>query len=272
MLLCHDISPGDQDRFAAQLRWLARSWTFVSPARFAAMVLGEERIRGRNLLVTFDDGFASNRVVAEKVLNPMGVLAIFFAVSDFVAMEDRAEARRFIADRVQPGSDPDELPAHWRNMGWTDLEALLEQGHHIGAHTRSHARLSMVNEEGELKREIVSSADVLERRLGVPVEHFAYPFGDLASFSERALTVARGRFRFVHSGLRGDNERRVSQFALRRDASAGQDSSSNYSVFSNSLLGAFLEGATDFRYARSRGRLDAWCRSVDDASGHGQLA
>lgn len=266
VLLYHDIAAKDQDRFAAQLRWLAQSWTFVSPNRFAAMILGDERIRGRNLLVTFDDGFASNRSIAEQVLNPMGVRAIFFAVSDFAAMQDRAEARRFIAERVQPGSDPDDLPAHWHNMGWTDLEALLEQGHHIGAHTRTHARLSQIDDERELEREIVASADALERRLGTGIEHFAYTFGDLASFSQKALTVARRRFRFVHSGLRGNNERGVSPFALRRDSSASQDAGSNYAVFANPLLGAFLEGAADFHYRSSRSQLDAWSRSADDVA------
>ena len=205
VLICHDIAPSDQDRFAAQLRWLARSWNFVSPDRFSAMVSGDERIQGRNVLVTFDDGFASNRVVAEQVLNPMGVQAIFFVVSDFAAMEDHDQARRFVADRVQPGSEAEHLPAHWRNMGWADLEALLEQGHHIGAHTRTHARLSDLVDELELEREIVSGADTLEHRLGVPIDHFAFTFGDLASFSPKALVVARRRFRFIHSGLRGDN-------------------------------------------------------------------
>ena len=266
VLLYHDIAPGDLDRFGAQLRWLAKSWNFVSPDLFAAMISGDEPISGRNLLVTFDDGFASNRIVAEQVLRPMGVRAIFFVVSDFAAMEDRGEARRFIADRVQPGADPDDLPEHWGNMGWTDLEALLEQGHCIGAHTRTHARLSDVTDEHELNREIVSSADTLRRRLGAPVEHFAYPFGDLASFSLEALMVAGRRFRFVHSGLRGGDEGGVSPFALRRDASAGQDRSSNYSVFSNSLLGTFLEGGADFRYTASGDQLDSWIRSVNDSS------
>ena len=77
VLFYHDIAPHDQPHFAAQLRWLARSWNLVSPKQFAAMVSGEEPIRGRNLLLTFDDGFASNRVVAEEVLNPWEYLPCF---------------------------------------------------------------------------------------------------------------------------------------------------------------------------------------------------
>lgn len=266
VLLYHDIAPNDQARFAAQLRWLARTWTFVSPERFAAMLSGDEPVHGRNLLLTFDDGFASNRVVAERVLNPLGIRALFFAVSNFVSLEDREEARHFIAQNIYPGSRPEDLPAHWLNMGWSDLAALLEQGHGVGAHTRTHARLSKVETSLNLEREIVSSADLLAQRLGVPIEHFAYTFGDLASFSDKAMAVAKRRFRFIYSGLRGDNADGASSFAIRRDASALQDSCYNYSVFSNPLLGAFLEGVADRHYAPFRKVLDGWAQPINEVS------
>ncbi len=248
VLVYHDIAPHDQVHFEAQLSWLARSWTFVTPESFAAMVSGEEAIRGSNLLLTFDDGFASNRVVAEEVLNPMGIRALFFAVSAFVALEDHDEARNFIARHIRPGSRADELPAHLYNMRWADLEVLLEQGHCVGGHTHTHARLSQFNAESDLEREIITSADMMAQRLGVPIEHFAYTFGDLTSISEKALAIARRRFRFIYSGLRGDNAKGVSTFALWRDAVTAQDSTA--------LLGAFLEGAADFHYARSRAQLE----------------
>jgi peptidoglycan/xylan/chitin deacetylase (PgdA/CDA1 family) len=250
VLLYHDIAPGDELRFAAQLRWLKQSWSFVSPQKFAAMVSGIEPLQGRNLLLTFDDGFASNRRVAEQVLKPMGISALFFVVVDFVSQMDRENARHFIARHIKPRCNVDEMPAHLYNMNWSDLEALLEQGHSIGGHTRSHARLSHINAEAELEDEIVSSADTLARRLGVSIEHFAYSFGDLASFSPAALAVARRRYRFVYSGLRGDNAMQVSPFALRRDAITAQDS--------NALLGAFVEGGLDLRYARSCAQIDSW--------------
>jgi peptidoglycan/xylan/chitin deacetylase (PgdA/CDA1 family) len=258
VLLYHDIDPKDQANFAAQMRWLQRSWNFVSVEQFEAMISGQEPVRGRNLLLTFDDGFTSNRVVAEEVLNPLGIRAVFFAVSELVGMKDRLEARRLIAERIYPGTRAEELPVHWGNMGWKDLEALLDQGHTIGCHTGTHARLSTLDSHIDLEKEIIASADTLEQRLGVSVDHFSYTFGNLASFSEAALEVARRRFRFVYSGLRGDNAQGVSPYALRRDSAELQDSQSNYTVFSDRLLGAFLEGAADSHYAQSCARLDAW--------------
>ena len=260
VLLYHDVAPYEESQFAAQLDWLRRTWTFVTPERFGAMMLGNEPIRGFNLLLTFDDGLASNRVVAEKVLNPLGIRALFFVVSDFTSIHDYQEARRFISKHIWPGTQADDLPEHWYNMGWHDLEALLEQGHSIGGHTRTHARLSRIHSEEGLVHEIVASANTVEERLGAPVEHFAYTFGDLGSFSENALAVASLRFRFVYSGLRGENTCGVSPFTLRRDAITAQ--------YSTALVGAFLEGAADFYYAGRCYQLGSWVRTIDGTLPH----
>lgn len=250
VLIYHDIAPEDLSRFEEQLRWLGTSWRFVTPEQFAAMITGAAPIVGRNLLLTFDDGYASNRAVAEAVLRPMRISALFFVVPGFTSLEDPEATREFIASRILPGARASELPSHLRNMRWSDLEALLEQGHSVGAHTETHARLSGIRSHGDLTSEIVTSADLLSRRLGVSIDHFAYPFGDLASLSEHALDIARSRFCFVYSGLRGDNAGGVSPFALRRDAiNPGEP---------RAILGAWVEGAADLRYARSRGRLDRW--------------
>ena len=144
----------------------------------------------------------------------------------------------------------EKLPTHMCNMRWTDLEVLLEQGHTIGAHTRSHVRLSEIKSLGGLADEIVSSADRLENRLGVRMENFAYTFGDLDSFSCQALQVAQKRFRYVYSGLRGNNVMGTSSYAIRRDALTPTNP--------HALVGAFLEGGADFIYKRSLNHLDDW--------------
>jgi peptidoglycan/xylan/chitin deacetylase (PgdA/CDA1 family) len=250
VLLYHDIVPYEQERFAAQLRWLAQSWTFVSPQQFEDMMRGNTPINGANLLLSFDDGFASNRKVAEEILNPMGIKALFFVVSGFMNLAKGDNYRAFIARYICPALTPEILPDHWRNMTWSDLAWLLETGHTIGAHTHTHARLADLKQTDELEFEIAESANMIERNLGVKVKHFAYPFGDLASFSPEALSVARQRFNFIYTGLRGDNARDALPWSLRRDAMSPADSFG--------LMGALLEGGADIRYARYLASCESW--------------
>ena len=252
VLLYHDIGPQERIAFESQLRWLSRHWTFISPEKFAAVISGKEKIQNNSLMLTFDDGLASNLEVAKKILNPMGIQALFFVVSDLVDIEDHEEARQFIGSHVQPVVSIEELPPYLNNMKWSDLELLLEEGHTIGAHTRSHARLSEISSSDALEDEIVSSADSLGNHLGVQIEHFAYTFGDLASFSSKALRIAQKRFKYVYSSLRGNNTIGTSSFAIRRDVLTPTNS--------NALVGAFLEGGADILYRRSLRNLDYWAQ------------
>lgn len=253
VLLYHDIAPADEVRFADQLRWLSHSWRFITLCEFALMIVGGQPVQEDCLLLTFDDGFASNRHVAETILNPMGIKALFFIVSEFAALSETAEWRSFVAQNIYPGLQPKDVPAHWRNMTYDDLAYLLDTGHSIGAHTASHARLSTVAPI-DLAAEIILSADVLEHKLGVKLEHFAYTFGDLSSFSPAALAVARSRFKFIHTGLRGPNSSSVAPWAIRRDAMDANDSFS--------LVGALLESGADRFYADSLAVYESWGREV----------
>ncbi len=250
ILIYHDISPRELDRFAAQLHWLSKSWTFISPQQFESMMRGHTPMSGANLLLSFDDGFASQRKIVEEVLNPMGIKALFFVVSDFVNISAGADCRAFIAQNICPGLPIEAIPDHWRNMSWLDLEWLLEAGHTIGAHTKTHARLSETKEANRLVTEIIKSADILASNLGVKIEHFAYPFGNLSSISPAALAVAMQRFSFIYTGLRGDNALGARSWSLRRDSLAPLNSLG--------LIGSLLEGCADFRYGRDLEQYASW--------------
>lgn len=249
VLLYHDIKPVDQKRFEAQLRWLGNSWQFISPSEFDAIISGETPILEDSLLLTFDDGFYSNRKIAEMVLNPMGIKALFFIISEFAALSNPEDSYSFISQNIYPSMNLADVPVHMQNMSWNDLEYLIKTGHSIGAHTANHACLTNMS-KANLKKEIILSANVMEQRLGLKIEHFAYTFGNLTSFSPEALVLARSRFKYIYTGLRGFNASGVMPWAIRRDAIDSNDSFS--------LLGALLEGAADFVYSSDLTTYESW--------------
>jgi len=249
VLLYHDIPIGQEDNFAIQLRWLSRSWRFVSPENFTELLTGVAKLTEDSLMLCFDDGFSSNRLVAERVLNKMGIKALFFVTSAFVALSAENDWKGFIAKNIFPSLKPTEVPVHWYNMNWEDLNYLIETGHTIGAHTSSHPVLSQLKNE-ELKGEIIDSANYLERKLDIKIDHFAYSFGNLTSFSPKALSVAHSRFNYIYTGMRGQNNEGVQQWAVRRDAIQPNDSLGR--------VGALLEGVADHRYAKDLKTYESW--------------
>jgi len=250
VLICHDIPPNGEKRFASLLNWLSQSWNFVSPGRFGQMIQGEFPIKGNNLLLTFDDGFRSNAIVAESVLKSMKIKALFFVVSDFINIENKNEAKHFITQNIQPGISVNRLPKHLFNMKWEDLAILLENGHTIGAHTKTHVRLSDIQENMFLGEEIIESANDIEKHLGISIEHFAFTFGDLASITPEALNKARNQFKYIYTGLRGGNEKNVPPWAIRRDVINLEDS--------KWLIGSLLFGLADRLYANDLIAYESW--------------
>jgi peptidoglycan/xylan/chitin deacetylase (PgdA/CDA1 family) len=76
-------------------------------------------------------------------------------------------------------------------LTWDMAERLRASGLvEIGAHTVSHAVLA--NESAaEVRTEMVRGRERLESRLGVPIRHFAYPFGGRAEVGAREIRLAR---------------------------------------------------------------------------------
>lgn len=251
VLLYHGINPKDEICFEAQLRWLSKSWRFVTPYQFAAMMDGHMPVQEDSLLITFDDGFISNLGITENILNPMGIQALFFIVSNFSLLSAKDNWRGFIAKNIYPTMKPQNIPDFWKNMSIDDLKFIIDNGHTIGGHTSNHRRLSEIMNQ-DLEEEIVNSADFLEQKLSVKIEHFAYTFGDLASFTPSALAVARSRFKYIHTGMRGDNSGMRNSWAIRRDSLSANDS--------KSLVGAFLEGGADRFYSSDLATYESWCR------------
>lgn len=256
----HDIPNNQKDSLFAQLNWVKKNWNIVSPTQFELMIKGDEPIIGNNVLITFDDGFISNKIIADEILNPMGIKAIFFIVSDFANIENNEIARLFVANNIIPNAIVDNIPENFVNMRWHDLEVLLDYGHTIGSHSKSHFRLDSSALNLDLKEQLIVSGDTLSNRLGVDIDHFAYTFGDIDSFSEVALKIAKKRYKFIYSGIRGDNSKLISSYSIKRESAAYQLPNNQYQLFSNKLLGSFLDGFADFRYRKQRLKIDSWAR------------
>jgi peptidoglycan/xylan/chitin deacetylase (PgdA/CDA1 family) len=135
------------------------------------------------LIVTFDDAYRSVLDLAYPVLASLGVPATIFVVTDF-ADDDR--------ELEWPGID------HWRDtphrgelrgLGWSELEELADDGWEVGSHTRTHPRLTQLDDEA-LDRELRESRETCERALGRPCRSLAYPYGDFDARVMRAAASA----------------------------------------------------------------------------------
>ena len=258
ILLFHEVAKCEEERFASQIDACSRDWTFTNPAALGKSEVTSSASTQRSLVLTFDDGYVSSFDVAQTVLNPRGIKAIFFIIPEFVDLVDIDEQVQFIRTKLFPKQRLNHIPPHLRSMSWEQVVQLCRQGHMIGSHSLSHTRLSDISGIDEFAREIVDSRRVIEEKTEQKVEHFAYPFGDLRSISPTALKIAREHYKFVHSGLRGNNSPLSSIRVLRRETVSPWDPVG--------FETAVLAGADDSRYRTALSILDNWTQFSSKSS------
>lgn len=204
----HFVFDDERERFARQLAFLASEYEPVGLSE-AVDRLRAGRVRGRELVVTFDDGFRSQLVNAAPLLAEHGFRACFFLMTELLSAS-LEEAERFCRERLH-------LPRPVEPLSWEDAAQLSDLGHEIGSHGRSHASLAELDRD-RLDEEVRGSREELERRLGRPVAHFSAPYGDRARFSPAVSAAARlAGYASCATAQRGRNVSADDVFALRRD-------------------------------------------------------
>jgi peptidoglycan/xylan/chitin deacetylase (PgdA/CDA1 family) len=204
----HYVFDDECDAFARQLEHLAAAYEPVSLSKAVAR-LGEGRVSGREVVVTFDDGFRNQLVNAAPLLAEHGFRACFFLVTGLLSADPR-EAELFCRERLH-------LPRPVEPMTWDDAAALLGLGHEVGSHTRGHPELTALD-AAELDNELRASRVELERRLGASVAHVSAPYGDAHRFSPAVSDAARrAGYASCATARRGLNTGADDLYALRRD-------------------------------------------------------
>ena len=117
----------------------------------------------QEVVVTFDDGSLSALRHAAEPMHASGIRAINYLVSDLIGGVNEWDTVR--------GEVPDRL------MNESQVREWMAAGHQIGAHTRTHPKLSRIS-LARAREEIFGSKKSLEDRFGVPIGHFCYPYGD----------------------------------------------------------------------------------------------
>jgi peptidoglycan/xylan/chitin deacetylase (PgdA/CDA1 family) len=163
------VSAGLFSRQMSQLR--AEGYCSVSVDR-----LSTDKAPAREVLLTFDDGSLS---VLQNAMEPMaaaGFRGINYLVSGLLGGVNEW-------DTVH-GEVPDRL------MDEVQVREWMSAGHEIGAHTKTHPKLSRIS-PAQAREEISGSKKSLEDRFGVPIRHFCYPYGDYSA-QVRDMVVEAG--------------------------------------------------------------------------------
>lgn len=233
--------------FSSVIKFLHQTIGFVSPSD----ILNYKRnpfansVIGPRLLLTFDDGFYSNKVIADTILDPLDIKAIFFPVTEFIDIPSFSCAE-YAQKNFFPTRSINLADGDLRSMSSNDILCLVRNGHHIGCHTSSHPFLSQLSPEQQFIN-VNNSRKFLEDLLTDDVHFFAYPFGNISSIDYSVVKIVSSMFDFSFTNIRGNNLFSPSNHLLFR-----QNISPRYSLFRVLLT---ILGFFDYKYSKDRDSL-----------------
>lgn len=176
------------DRFAEQMKWLHdRGYSTITIADVARLILEGGEIPERPVVLTFDDGYLDVYKNAYPIMQQYGYVGTFFIVGETV-------------DTLQ-------------NLNTTKLLKLIDSGWEIGSHSMSHIDLKQGN---NWEYEILGSKNLLEGKLGVIIQTFAYPYG-LADAAVINYTINTGYTSAVGLGSNITHDQNTLYFLDRKE-------------------------------------------------------
>ncbi len=160
-------------------------------------------INGKNkyATITFDDGSKSVYSNGLKVMVANGVRGAVFMVSGLIGELNDWD--------IKNGENRDEM------LAADELKEMINYGIEIGAHTKTHPRLTRISPDKAFN-EIAASKKDLENLLGININFFAYPYGDFNE--EVAALVKKAGFLGACITKTGIVKRGADFFALKRVA------------------------------------------------------
>lgn len=161
-----------KEAFARQML-LLRFLGYQGLSMSAAMPYLSGEKRGRVVVLTFDDGYVDTLENALPILKKNGFSATCYFISQRSGQYNDWDAA---ALNVRKPLMNDEQVRTWHAAGME-----------VGAHSRTHPRLTSCT-DAELINEIVGSKVDLETLTGGTVSQFCYPYGDL---DERVSTAVK---------------------------------------------------------------------------------
>jgi peptidoglycan/xylan/chitin deacetylase (PgdA/CDA1 family) len=187
----YDVAP---EEFEQQLQTLrAQNIAVVTLDQVLDDWESKKPLPAKAVVLTFDDGRQCLYDQVMPALLRYNMVGELFLVTSFLA--ESAAERKVIGNAL--GRHP--------YLTWPEVRTMVDTGAFVvEAHSVTHPPLRKMSERRQ-QSEIVDSRQELQRRLGVPVKYFAYPFGSFNA-STVQFTEQAG-FRAAFSVGKGNNSR-----------------------------------------------------------------
>ncbi|OGW39871.1 MAG: hypothetical protein A2Y97_10300 [Nitrospirae bacterium RBG_13_39_12] len=232
VLTYHHVSPeGDfinvkPQIFEAQMRYLSEhGFTTLHTDEFMSILSGKKIPPKKSLMITFDDGWLDNWLVAFPILKKYGIKAVIFVITSLIAEKGRRH-------RVDEGTSV-RLPDHKEcqkmiqeghasevMLSWEEITEMLKSGLiEIQSHTHTHKRWDKLYKDtakqiDNLNRELKTSKKVIEEKLDSRCNALCWPQGKyIKDYVDLAMSLG---YELLFTTEKGANTQGTEPWKIRR--------------------------------------------------------
>lgn len=208
----HHVFDDERAGFERQIRYFKSIGEIVGIDDAIGMIASGDKIDGRYLCITFDDGFKNWIENAVPILAAADATAAFFVATGYIGTDLEQDRERLLGFY-------DDGARLMEFLTWDDCRAMTAAGMTIGSHSEGHVHLNDLTDE-DAKTELKRSRETVERETGAPCRHFCCPFGregiDYDPARHPQMAADAGYASFL-TGHRGANRKGASAYDIRRD-------------------------------------------------------
>lgn len=208
VLIFHHIDKENFNKFEIFIDHLDKEWNIITPYEFQNFIINKNKINGKNVLITFDDGFISNLYIYKKILKKRNIKSIFFIIKN--SLINNQHKLNIIKKNLLINKK------NLKFMSYSNILMLNKEKNIIGFHTNNHTNISNINNFNDLKYEIDINTEYSSINNDM-LNHFAFPFGTIGSLNNN-FTEIKNKFKFLYTGIRGNNLKFNSKKLILRDS------------------------------------------------------
>lgn len=180
----HDTPEQFKDNFEKQLTYFKKHFSPVSKETLQSFFdTGKLKKKKPGLIISFDDALSTNYNVARPLLEKYGFVGWFFIPVGFIETDPKHQKNFAKLNKI---SSLSEIHNNERiAMSWKEINE-LNKNHVIGCHTFSHHRMNIDDTKEILKREILDSKKIIEKKINNSIDIFCWVGGEENTYTKTA--------------------------------------------------------------------------------------
>lgn len=185
------------EQFEEQMQWLKDNGYNVIPMKkYVEYLYGKGTLPDKPVVITIDDGYECTYSKAYPILKKFGYPAAIYLYKSFI-------------------------PGGKNALTFDNVKEMMKDGLEVGIHSNTHSILTRKDKgcieecyKKKLEKEIIEPKEYLEKKLGVAMDTFSYPYGTYSK--ETRAIVAKAGYRAAFSVVASYNTKDTDIYSLKR--------------------------------------------------------